>query len=297
MTVSAIVLADSISPSGSRLTTFQVSMHRFVLAEFNTHRVLSRNFRSSRAVPVAKLLAEVRENPAMPVTWLSNKPGMQGSEPLPESVADDCKNIWWDAAYEAAEYAEVLMQKGLHKSWANRVLEPYLYVPGVVSGTDFANFYALRRHPDAQPEIRALAEAMYAAQEASTPRELVPGQWHLPYVDAQIEDDGEQSYRYHLTAPGELVQGTRFIDLKDAIKTSVVRCARVTYKTFDGLHPDMDSDLALYDKLLGSTPLHASPAEHQATLRAWGGLKSMSGNFNEDWVQYRKTLPGEFVPG
>src|SRR5579862_3524964 len=39
MAYSARVLLDSTSPAGVRLTTLEVTFPRFVLSEFNTHRV------------------------------------------------------------------------------------------------------------------------------------------------------------------------------------------------------------------------------------------------------------------
>jgi len=51
MSINVEVVADSISPEGVRLTTVQVDIPRFILAQLNTHRVFSSNAQSSRAVP------------------------------------------------------------------------------------------------------------------------------------------------------------------------------------------------------------------------------------------------------
>lgn len=288
MTISAKVIADSISPHGIRLTTMQVTMHRYVLAEFNTHRQFSRSFRSSRAVPVAKLLEEVRTDPAMPIAWLRNKPGMQATEPMDDVDVKLTRGTWLRAANNAADAAESLATLGLHKQWANRGLEPYLYVHGVVTATEWANFFALRRHKDAQPEMRALADAMWEAREASTPAILSQGQWHLPYFNYEIDRQ-----------PLDDMGINKIPDLREAmIKLSVARCARVSYLTFEGKPPNVEEDLKLYDRLVGSEPLHASPAEHQATpdeqLNGFWMHQHQHGNF-VDWRQYRKFLPGECV--
>lgn len=266
--IGAKVIMDSVSPSCPRLTMLQITMHRFVLAEFNTHRVFSRNFRSSRAVPVHKLLAEVRIFPAEPVSWRANKPGMQGGLELEASSLDIVKGEWRRAAIEAADRAEAMSTAGLHKSWANRVLEPFLFVHGVVTATEWDNFFELRRHPDAQPEMRLLAEAMYGAMRSSTPKTVAPGDFHLPYVSAE-----------EIALAGSLIP----------VKLSVARCARVSYLTQDGKKPSIDDDLKLYDRLVGSVPLHASPAEHQATPDPRRTSPQFHGNFR-GWVQYRKTL-------
>lgn len=298
--ISAKVIAHSASPYSDvrPVVTMQVTMHRFVLAEFNTHRMFSRNFRSSRAVPVHKLLAEVRESPALPVTWQANKPGMQGGEELTGDDLIGVQSVWKHAALNAAERAEDLMRLGLHKSWANRLLEPYLYVHGVVTATDWSNFFALRRHPDAQPEIKHLADLMWEAQQASTPKVLRHGEWHLPFV---TEDEMASVRRATIRALPKVHNPL------EQIKLSVARCARVSYLTHDGKTPSVEDDLALYERLVGAAPLHASPAEHQCTpdmrtLMARGYPESynveewdspeLHGNLT-GFVQHRKTLPNE----
>lgn len=285
MPIEARVIAHSVSAAGGPpLITMQVTMHRYVLAEFNTHRVMSRSFRSSRAVPVAKLIEEVRTAPAEPVVWLKNKPGMQATEPMTAEERDNARELWLDGARDAALLAEDLAEAGLHKQWANRCLEPYLYVHGVVTATEWANFFALRRHKDAQPEMKVLADLMWEAQQASTPTVREPGQWHLPYTtyaDVNLLPSPPAGNKDH---------GAWFTNCM--IKLSVARCARVSYLTHDGRKPAIEDDLKLYERLVGSVPIHASPAEHQATPdddRVW---PHEHGNFS-GWRQYRKMLPGE----
>lgn len=292
MTIHAKVIADSISAHDKRLLTFEITAHRWILAEINTHRALSRNYRSSRAVPVAKLLAEVRANPAMPVVWMKNRPGMQATEPMAPHEARLARDLWQAAARSAADQAESLAGMGMHKAWANRLLEPFLYVHGVITATEWDNFYALRRHPDAQPEFRELADAMWAAQQHSTPTTLRPGEWHLPYI---TEND--------TALLGEI--GVDPSAAREAlIKTSVARCARVSYRTHDGHKPSIDADLQLYARLVGARPIHASPAEHQATPdtlklghdtfdRRWA-QPGEHGNF-VGWRQHRKQIEATFT--
>lgn len=315
MTISAKVIADSISPEGIRLTTMQLRYPRFIHAEFMTHRMFSRNASSSRAIPVKKMIEDLRRDPAMPIHWGSNKPGMQAGDEIPEqdfittrgggklpiSPRKSAQERWLDSMEEAISAAQDLMLIGLHKQIANRILEPWAHINVVVTATNWENFYALRRHEDAQPEIKALADAMWEAQQASVPDELQPGDWHLPYIDyaameATFEARGEEEWRDVLK------------------KVSVARCARVSYLTHDGRQTTVEEDLQLYDRLVGSSPLHASPAEHQATpdtpnkyhvcLAEDGNILSaksvgfdnpdLHGNFR-GWIQYRKTLPDECV--
>jgi hypothetical protein len=241
---SAKIISDSASPNDIRLTTIQITFPRFLLPEFNTHRVFSRNFRSSRAVPVTKLIEEVRESPYEPAQWLKNQPGMQATEPMGTVEAAEARITWRNGAKLAADTAERLLKAGAHKQWANRVLEPYLYVHGVVTATEWSNFFELRDHEDAQPEIQTLAKAIRSAIDESDPEILEPGQWHLPFVT-----DYEKEW----------------LDLETQKKISVARCARTSYLTHDGAKPTVVKDLHLYHDLVGARPLHASPAEHQAT--------------------------------
>lgn len=277
MTIGAKIIADSISPAGIRLTTMQLRYPRFVHAEFMTHRVFSRNASSSRAIPVKKMIEDLRRDPAMPVFWGSNKPGMQAGDELAPNFIQVCKDTWLESMEEAIMKAEDLISLGLHKQIANRVLEPWAHINVIVTATDWDNFYELRIHPDAQPEMRELAMAMLVAQEASTPTFLKPGEWHLPYID---NFEGELSI---------------------AIAASVARCARVSYLTHEGKEPNLEDDLKLYERLVGGVPIHASPAEHQATplINLNNGTTDyekpvfqkahLSGNFT-GWLQYRKQL-------
>ncbi|MEY9178362.1 FAD-dependent thymidylate synthase [Bradyrhizobium elkanii] len=258
---SAEIISDSISPLGIRLTTVKVVFPRMLLPEFNTHRVFSRNFRSSRAVPVVRLLEEVRTSPYEPYVWLRNKSGMQGGEPMSPEEILVARKAWQVGALSAADTAERLAKSGVHKQWANRGLEPYLYAHGVVTATEWDNFFELRDHKDAQPEIEALAKAIKGAFEGSVPETLRPGEWHLPFVT-----DYEKEW----------------LDLETQRKVSVARCARTSYLTHEGKMPLVHKDLQLYHDLVGARPLHASPAEHQATPDVWSD-PDYAGEFR--WAQ------------
>jgi len=297
MTIEAKIIADSISEQGVRLTTFQLRYPRFIHAELMTHRVFSRNASSSRAIPVKKMIEDLRRDPAMPVYWGSNKAGMQAGEELTGDSLEIVKRYWLHAMDDAIEFAENLMEEGLHKQIANRILEPWAHINVVVTATDYQNFYTLRRHADAQPEIKALADAMWDAQENSMPKLLKHGGWHLPYVSLKdfYSCPEDMSKEHHL----ELLK-----------KVSVARCARVSYLTHDGRQTTVEEDIALFEKLVVAQPLHASPAEHQGTPDIFNTGKELGqfppeagwensglhGNFN-GWIQYRKTLDGEFIPG
>ena len=122
---SARIIADSISPYGDRLTTMEVTFHRFVLAEFNTHRVFSRNSASSRAIPLQKQIKRIREGIAYPVLWASEQKGMQGGDEVDDTMT--ARMCWESAANDAIASALRLQDLGVHKSLVNRLLEPFMW--------------------------------------------------------------------------------------------------------------------------------------------------------------------------
>jgi thymidylate synthase ThyX len=306
----AKVLADSVSPCGVRLTTLQVTFPRIVLAEFNTHRMLSRNSASSRAIPVEKRIAEVEADPFVPVekriaeveadpfvpeAFGMNRPGMQAGAAVDPAMQAMSRAAWREACRRAVDGARTLVEAGVHKQWANRLLEPFAWHTVIVTATEWENFFALRCNEMAQPEIRRAAEMMRDAMAASAPRKMGIGEWHLPLFG--YDEDG---LTFNDNDPGAL-------PMSEAIKVSVARCARVSYLTHDGRR-DVDADLALYDRLLSSG--HMSPFEHVAyvgqlvncdgfcddtELALWKVGPQWVGNFRWPWVQFRKTLPGESV--
>ena len=269
MMFEAKIILDSVNESGDRLTTFQLRYPRFIHSELMTHRVFSRNAMSSRAVPVAKMIAQVRDNPAKPIHWGMNKPGMQAADEVPTASAE---HLWYKAANLAADVAEQMVKLNLHKQVANRILEPFQWMNTIVTATEWDNFYSLRAHPDAQPEFQKLAVMMLEAQKSSQPKLLRAGEWHLPYVTvAELEDmKSARTGKLHPFRVGQMQ------------KVSAARCARVSYLTHDGRRPDVAEDLSLFDRLAGGVPLHASPLEHQGTPGTYD-----CGNFR-GWTQFRK---------
>ena len=274
MSIEAKIIEDSMSPTEARLTTFQLRYPRFIHAELMTHRMFSRNASSSRAIPAARIRKDIEEDPAMPIHWGLNQKGMQAKEEMDAFQGKVCEKLWLDARDSVVSIAAALDGMGLHKQVVNRLLEPWSHISVVLTASEFDNFFMLRCHPDAQPEIKQLADQMLELYQYAVPRRLNIGQWHLPYI---------QDEERH--APGNY----KTLKNKDnLIRASIARCARVSYLTHDKEKPDLDLDVALYDRLFSSK--HLSPFEHVATPNADPSI--WSGNF-KGWVQYRKTLKGE----
>lgn len=266
MSIQAKIVLDSIAPDSKvRLTTMELIYPRFIHAEFMTHRMFSRNAASSRAIPTKKMLKMVEENPAMPVYWGKNKRGMAAEEELNEEQTKVAKAGWLAARSEAVKWATTLYELGIHKQIVNRIVEPWKHITVICTATQWSNFYALRRHKDAQPEIHRLADLMFEAQENSIPTER---EWHIPY----IQDDEE------------------LLPTHTKCQVGAARCARVSYLTHAGTR-SREKDIELYDRLLnGSGHGHWSPFEHVAKAH-WDPFHR-SGNIH-GWTQYRKMFEGE----
>lgn len=311
--IKATVIADSVHHATStRITTFELVYPRFIHSEFMTHRVFNRNASSSRAIPTSKFIEQVCNEPVMPSHWGRNQKGMQAEEELSPMEIKDAEFIWENAASAAAVYAEQLRRGQVHKQIVNRILEPFTHIRVVVTSTSWANFYGLRDHEDAQPEIRELAQAMRKAHNESTPRALLQGEWHLPYI-AYIDRVGACNYCKHQRITRDEPSREEVYGL--LLKVSAARCARASYNNFEGRPSTIEEDLGLFAKLVENQPIHASPTEHQATPMLFGdkfinnqnpltweqGVTSMdregklySGNLL-DFIQFRKLIPGETI--
>jgi len=262
----------SESQDGVSLATMELVYPRFIHSEFMTHRVFSRNAASSRAIPIKSMMEQVCNDPAMPTYWGLNKAGMQAGDK--HSSTPTCAYAWKQAAKRAVESAKELDALGLHKQLVNRVLEPFQWMKTVVTSTDWDNFFDLRCHPDAQPEIQDLAIMMKAALLESKPVQVAQDEWHVPYVDRIRMHSNRLAY----------FTGDLEVTKDQALRISASCCAQVSYRNLDD---SLDKAIKIYDRLIGSKPAHASPFEHQATPQVAGYIRS--GNLR-GWKQYRKTL-------
>jgi thymidylate synthase ThyX len=301
--ITARIVADSVAYAydGTRLTTFEIEYPRFILAELNTHKMLSKNSASSRAIPVEKLLEMIDTNPAMPVHWGQNQPGMSAREELNGRSKEAAQATWREARKIMISTTRVLTGIGLHKQVANRLCEPWQRMKTVISGTEWANFFHLRDHPDAQPEFKALASCMRTAYTQNKPHVLQAGEWHLPYVNSRVY-------------PGNVIRyftesDDTDLSIDDALKVSAACCAQVSYRT---MNDTLDKAQSIYSRLIESDPKHASPVEHQGMVmqvpnhvdsnNAWEpGVTHMrrdgtlwSANF-KGWIQARQLIANEAV--
>ncbi len=267
MSYSCKIIADSMSSVGKRITTFEITYPRFVHSELMTHRMFSRNSSSSRAIPIEKMIEQVVSDPAGPVWWGKNQKGMQAAEELTG------ENLWWSqeewllARDRAVQSVKKLSAYQLHKQISNRRLEPWMWITVLVTATEFDNFFNLRCHPAAQPEIRRIAEMMKYEYLGALKMDIHSYE-HLPFYNP--DEDGD-------------------IPLNLLKQVCVARCARVSYLTHDGKR-DWARDIELAQSLM--TNGHWSPFEHVAF--ALDDPKQRSGNFI-GWKQYREEVDTNFI--
>lgn len=322
----AEVILASRAKDCPTLYTIRLRYPRIIHAEIMTHRVFSRNARSSRAVPVRTMLEEVRNTPFVPWHWGKNQKGMQAGEECNatvrvqvrpyDNIQDDGtdeverEEAWLWARDKAVEAAEAFMTADYHKQIPNRLLEPFAWIDTLITATDWANFLWLRDHKDAEPHLQDLARLVKQAIKEAEVQKLKEGEWHLPYIAAQ---DWDTAY-----ATTNHVEG---LVMEKLLKISAARCARISYKPFDG-DASYERELERYDQLVKSDRVHASPLEHQATpdMKITASIdlfeddnesltpdetldaqyvwkhKQLHGNFT-GWIQYRKTVPNEAVHG
>lgn len=273
-----ILRSRNSSEPGKVLSTLLLRYPHWIHAELMTHRVFSRNAASSRAIPVSKRIQDVRDDPAIPLFWGKNQSGMQAFEETDAPViiqADQFfdsfdarhdpisrEKAWLWAMEQALKAAEAFAAAGYHKQIVNRLFEPFAHITVLVSATEWDNFLELRDHPDAEPHIAILAREVRKCLECEDDiQTLDPGEWHLPFVDASFEDNGDQVF--------ELEGLGRPLTLAEARKLSVARCASTSYKTVDDFDMTLERALQLHNKLINSKPIHASPAEHTAKADLW----------------------------
>ena len=321
-----VILASRGANGAPPIYTIRLRYPRIIHAEIMTHRVFSRNARSSRAVPVKTMLLETTTIPFIPWHWGANQKGMQAGaecdEPVfldGEEIGDDGELIivpraftredaWLVARDKVVEVAEALMTAGYHKQIPNRLLEPFSWIDTLITATDWANFLHLRDHKDAEPHLQDLARLVKQAIEEAEVQVLQEGEWHMPYVN--------DADRHHMLIDSGRLAGERYEAVTGTddhnqwlIRLSAARCARISYAPFDG-DPSYEREFERYNQLVTSERVHASPLEHQAQVDNLAPVflkgeyigedfayKVLSGNLAPGWIQFRKTVPGECFTG
>lgn len=293
---SELLLASKNIYTGDILYSFKLTYPRIILAEVNTHRMISRNTASSRATPAKVLRKQIRYEPFVPLSFGANKRGMQAGNEVGGWKRKAAELAWRGARYPALAAHYALDKLGIHKQITNRVIEPWMWVEQIFSATELDNYLLLRDHKDAEPHFQVLAAQMrrqiktvklmfqkcedwFVAHSklhlitGGVIQTLQEGQWHLPLVIDHLHEDLDSS-----------------VPMETLKIMSAARCARVSYYLPDtGERSTLERDQKTFALLAGSHPKHLSPLEHQATP-----LKEsvFCGNF-KGFKQFRKEIAGE----
>lgn len=278
--IEACVIADSVTPySLTRLTTFELTMPKCLLAQFNTHGMVRRNAESSRARPTKAILQQLNEDPYLPPVWNYRQRGMQPAGPMDYVDSQCMKHLEWRLRkFTMATVLEMEKLKAA-KEDINRYLEPWMYCKVVASSTNWENYWKLRAHgPEAQAAHGMLARAMLAAYEASTPIEREPrsykirealdytSDWHLPYVTDQERTE----------QPANILT-----------QMSAARCGRVSYARQGQIKsPEEDVERVSQWVRDGHWSALEGPAQAQLHDTSWFGPF-------QGWWSLRKMYAGE----
>ena len=278
--IKARVQEDTIF-NDRRITTIVATYPRIIHAEVLTHRAFCRNASSSRAIPVSRMIDDVEKNPFYPMKWGTRKTGMQMADN--EANPSLCRNQWKLSLDRAVDVARRLdKDQHVHKSIINRLLEPFSHITCIITATEWANFFRLRIHPDAEVHMNVLAQMIHDRIEKSEP---IEAPMHTPFLRGDEKRYAMQLY---------MSQGTQCTKLEEWAHVSAARCARVSYLTHTTRKLDRDKDKKLARRLLeGSGFGHWSPFEHFAfSYSGWNTNCPYRG-----WQTYRATQFNENLPG
>lgn len=297
------IVADSINQQGDRLTSLVLTYPRIIHAEMLTHRMLSRNASSSRAVPVQKMIEAVKNNTFCPFEFQKAHKGMQGSEYFTGQDKEDCIKLWLESAELALQQAEKMKEKGITKQIINRILEPYQYYTVLITGSKegWDNFFELRCPEYVNPDGKSFKSKKDYLKRLNTeniesePSDLFwlkrnKGQAEIHIMDlaekiydAMNESEPEQleGNQWHIPFESKINELYPDSTLEEQIKVSVGMAANTSYTVVgDGSIITLEKASRIHDKC--KEEVHSSVFEHCA--------RAMS---NEEYYLFSKGMDGQ----
>ena len=204
--------------TGDEIITYRLTYPRIILAQLNTYKQITKITASSRAQPFNKVVEVIENDPFIPMAYQKTHKGMQGTEYFTDEEEIRQRDLEWLTARDrAVEQAKKLTELEVTKQLTNRLLEPYMWVTQLVTGTREAYEHLFnQRCPEyeiggvkgrskkemglnltdeewltsnkghAEIHFMDLAEKMYDALRDSKPKELKPGELHIPYLDTPL---------------------------------------------------------------------------------------------------------------
>lgn len=294
--IKAKIIADSKNEFGNRITTMVLTFPRFILAEFNTHRIFSRNSASSRAIPFRKMVDSISANPFIPIAWQKEHPGMQGTEYItdPDTLEEINRN-WLQAKSNAVDSAMAISHLKGTKQLVNRLLEPFMWHNVIVTATEWENFFALRCP---SYDISQITLTTNDGSAFRSKKDTIKYDARLSAktdLDWLLANKGQAEIHmmalaeamwdaYNESTPKELKAGEWHVPFEHSIsrlevandinhintikrvKLATVMCARVSYTVVgeDKKPLTYQRMIELHDEMANANPKHMSPFEHCA---------------------------------
>lgn len=246
--------------------TLKLKYGLMIHAELLRHKLFSHSVKSNRAIEPHRIRHEVINDPYIPVRFGQNQRGMVAKGE--SKYARFARKMWLAARYVACGIHYCFEKIGIHKEITNRLLFPWQWVSQTLTFTEIDNFFNLRLHQAAQPDIQRLAQVIRDCLENAHANDEIEdiglGDYHVPYVNRYKNGEGQVVYRDN---------DGRELSVEQAIVCSMARCARSSYNNHDGskstyntrVKQGMRTDLEIYQDLIESKPVHASPGEHVCT--------------------------------
>lgn len=258
------IIKDTLNAySDDRIVTFELVLPKYLVAEVNKHTVLHNSCQSSRAVPVAKMIQSVEENPFIPYYWQKPHKGMQGYEYYTnENKISQLREEWLNARDNAVITAKKL-QNEVSKQTINRLLEPFMYVKMVLTGTEFGNFFN-QRCPiflnNKGNKVKSRTGLGFGVDFTSTKGQA---DIHLQILAEMMHNE-----MYYNSNPVESFEHIPYdigkeYPLEARLHYSASQCARISFTTItDDKQFSLERNLQLAQGLIVEG--HAEPFSHQA---------------------------------
>lgn len=295
-TINAQIVAHSVNEQGDELISVLATFPRIILAEVNTHRMLSKNTSSSRAIPFHKMVETIQNDPFIPIAWQKGHSGMQGNEYHTGDAAERfCPNNWLRARDRAILEANHLHDNiGVTKQLCNRLLEPFMWTTMLITGpkSGWDNFFHLRcpayeyggitfksqkdcynnfliNHPEDLPYLPKTELDWLKANKGQAEihmMALAECIWDAVNESTpKVLKAGEWHIPFEDTIADVRYWGTGVPQTMDMVKVSVAMAARTSY-TVVGEEKEVNYEamIGLHDRLLAWDPPHSSPLEHCA---------------------------------
>ena len=206
-----IVAHSKRANTGEEIITYKLTFPRIILSEVNTYKMLEKNTSSSRAIPFEKMVEVVDKEPFIPIAWMREHKGMQGTEYLTDpknieekintwlaardmvidisrDLVNDIVRVTYDDSegYNAISNTEI-PNTSLSKNYGNRLLEPFMWVTQLCTGTreSFKHLFE-QRCPQYEIDGNAFGKLYYKSKKSAIECCDMNGVSNYPRIDDDL---------------------------------------------------------------------------------------------------------------